>query len=72
VPKGLVELVGRGPPDVGAALALSAVETVVRDGVQDANVAAAQALDPEGSHLSLGIGAQGEPMTLERGMPLIS
>jgi len=61
----LVELVRGRPPDIGATRALAAVEPVVRVRVQHANVAAAKALDPEGRHLTAGIGARRTAMTLD-------
>jgi hypothetical protein len=57
VPERLVDLIGSGPADVGAPPALAAVEAVMRDRVQDANVATVEALDPKGSHLTAKIGA---------------
>src|SRR6478736_6614374 len=68
VARRLVELVGRRPADVGATNALAAVEPVVRERVQHANAAAAEALDPEGGHLTVEIGRRPRPMTLERGL----
>jgi hypothetical protein len=67
VSRRLVQRVGRRPADVRATSALTAVEPVVRDRVQHANVAAAEALDPEGGHLTVEIGRRPRPMTLERG-----